>query len=204
MDRKLSKIPISAYSSPKAGQEAIKNSGFNTYNGLADMPEEWELKLSDSFMEKSPKNSVELTVKVYNVNYKKGARLLAKSETLSEYSFFVQKARGYMLVGQGREEAIGMAVEECIREGILTSFLEKYGREVIKMLFKEITMEEYGDIREADGIEKGMEKGIEKGMEKGIEKGKMETALSFKQAGVEPALIAKCTGLPIDVIKSLN
>ena len=192
MDRKLSKIPISAYSSPKAGQEAIKNSGFNTYNGLADMPEEWELKLSDSFMEKSPKNSVELTVKVYNVNYKKGARLLEKSETLSDYSLFIQKARNYMLVGEERESAIRIAVEDCISEGILTDFLEKYGKEVIKMLFKEITMEEYGDIREADGIEKGMEQKA------------METALNLKQAGVEPALIAKCTGLPIDVVKSLN
>lgn len=63
------------------------------YNGTEEQPEEQELKLSDAFIVKCDKISIEARIKVINVNYDKGAEILEKSRTLREYSIFIQKIR---------------------------------------------------------------------------------------------------------------
>ena len=54
------------------------------YNGKEDQPLESELKLSDTYIAKCDKISLEAVVKVINVNYEKGARILKKCQTLRE------------------------------------------------------------------------------------------------------------------------
>lgn len=54
------------------------------------------------------------------------------------------------------------------------------------------------------GFEKGIEKGMEKGMEKGIEKGEMQLIKKMLQNGVEPAFIAKNTGVVLQKIKEIQ
>jgi hypothetical protein len=51
------------------------------------------------------------------------------------------------------EDAISKAVLQCHKEGILTDFLAKYGLEALSMEYRIVTQEEYGDLREQDGIE---------------------------------------------------
>lgn len=46
------------------------------YNGREELPLEQELKLSDAFVQKCDKLSIEVVVKVINVNYEKGYSLL--------------------------------------------------------------------------------------------------------------------------------
>lgn len=69
------------------------------------------------------------------------------------------------------------------------------------------TMEYAIEDAEAKGLARGMEKGIAKGIEKGIAKGErlaaLRTAGKMKEAGVDPSLIAECTGLSMDEIQDL-
>lgn len=55
----------------------------------------------------------------------------------------------------------------------------------------------------AEGLAEGEAKGIAKGLAEGITKGKLEIALNMKNEGIDDALIAKMTGLPIDEINKL-
>ncbi|MFM9330351.1 Rpn family recombination-promoting nuclease/putative transposase [Paenibacillus mesotrionivorans] len=54
------------------------------------------------------------------------------------------------------------------------------------------------------GLEQGIEKGIEKGIEQGIEKGKLEVARQMIAERLEPQLIAKVTGLPLEEINRMR
>lgn len=93
------------------------------YNGQEEMPLEQELKLSDAFLEKRDTIFIEVTVKVINVNYEKGARLLEKCRLLQEYSILIHKIRIHRKKGMDLAEAIAASVHECVGEGILAEFL---------------------------------------------------------------------------------
>ena len=77
------------------------------------------------------------------------------------------------------EEAVERAVEECIKEGILTEFLMRNRAEVIKVSIYEYDREfEEKKLRKAeyeagrqDGIEIGRQDGIEIGRQAGIKAG---------------------------------
>ena len=72
------------------------------------------------------------------------------------------------------EAAAERAVQECIREGILSEFLRKNYEEVKNMF----VLEYHEDIAQKgwfeDGREEGLKQGMEKGMEKGMEQGLLE------------------------------
>ncbi len=150
------------------------------YNGKGQFPEERELRLSDAYLEGAGKSSLELKIRVLNVNFEKHASILSRCKTLSEYSRFVHTVRKFKTEeGLELEAAIKKVMNICIEQGVLKEFLSKHGSEVRNMIFHELSDEEYGRIREEDGYEKGyeagIEKGIEKGLERGIEKGRAES-----------------------------
>lgn len=99
------------------------------YEGVEDAPVEWELKLSDAFKEKCDTISVEVVVKVINVNYEKGAELLARCKTMQEYSLFMHMIR------------------------------VKYAEagDIMSVLEVNLTIEEREEIRWQDGYEEGVE-----------------------------------------------
>ncbi|MDF2937538.1 MAG: transposase [Paenibacillaceae bacterium] len=55
-----------------------------------------------------------------------------------------------------------------------------------------------------EGKEEGIREGIEQGIEKGIEKGKLEVARQMIAERLDPALIAKVTGLPLEDINRMR
>ena len=60
---------------------------------------------------------------------------------------------------------------------------------------------------EAKGRKEGREEGIAEGREEGIAKGRAENAIEMahklKREGVDPAIIAKCSGLSIEEVEAL-
>ena len=58
------------------------------YNGTRDMPAYHEMKLSDAYIDKSDngKCSLQLVIRVYNINSDAGSEILEKSCTLKQYS----------------------------------------------------------------------------------------------------------------------
>jgi hypothetical protein len=106
---------------------------------------------------------LELVVRVYNINSGHNGEMLERCETLKGYSVFVDKVRGYEGKGRARDEAIGLAVKDCIAQGILKEFLERHGAEVVNMLFTEWNWDDAFAVQREEGREEGWEEGLERG-----------------------------------------
>ena len=192
------------------------------YNGTKDFPAYQELRLSNSFLgekQKDEEDALQLIVKVYNINTEKNSEILGRCETLRQYSRFVEIMRSYKEDSELTNDVIVEVLNRCKKEGILTEFLDKYGTEIVEMLFKELTREEDLEISRLDGYEegfnsgeragfsKGERAGFSKGERAGAERGAMqrqcEIAKNFKKSGIPIDVIAKNTGLSEEEIAAL-
>jgi flagellar biosynthesis/type III secretory pathway protein FliH len=70
-----------------------------------------------------------------------------------------------------RHKAVDLAVDECMKRGILAEFFKIYGSEVKYMLYTEQYEAKLRGVWEDYGMERGREEGIGIGMEKGLKKG---------------------------------
>ena len=126
------------------------------YNGEKEQPLEQVLTLSDAFMNPVGENSVELKVKVININSDKAHEILDKCGILREYSQFISMVRKY----SDEESAIKKAIKECIEKGILADYLKRKGSEVENMLIAEYSYEEDMQVKLQEGIWQGRREGI--------------------------------------------
>ena len=126
------------------------------YNGEKEQPLEQVLTLSDAFMNPVGENSVELKVKVININSDKAHGILDKCGILKEYSRFISTVRKY----SDEEGAIKKAIKECIEKGILADYLKRKGSEVENMLIAEYSYEEDMQVKLQEGIWQGRREGI--------------------------------------------
>ena len=122
------------------------------YNGEKEQPLEQVLTLSDAFMNPVGENSVELKVKVININSDKAHEVLDKCGILKEYSQFISTVRKY----SEEESAIKKAIKECIEKGILADYLKRKGSEVENMLIAEYSYEEDMQVKLQEGIWQGI------------------------------------------------
>ena len=184
------------------------------YNGTKDFPAYQELRLSDSFLgekQKDEEDALQLIVKVYNINTEKNSEILGRCETLRQYSRFVEIMRSYKEDSELTNDVIVEVLNRCKKEGVLTEFLDKYGTEIVEMLFKELTREEDLEISRLDGYEEGFNSGeragFSKGERAGAERGAMQEkigiAKNFKESGIPIDIIAKNTGLSEEEIAEL-
>ena len=148
---------------------------------------------------KNEEDALQLIVKVYNINTEKNSEILKKCETLRQYSRFVEIMRSYREDSELTNDVIVEVLDKCRKEGILTEFLDKYGTEIVEMLFKELTREEDLEISRLDGYEEGERAGFTKGERAGAERGakqkQCEIAKSLRESGIPIDVIAKNTGL---------
>ena len=182
------------------------------YDGKEDFPEYQEMKLSDAFLgDEECEISLQLTVRVYNINSDKNNEILKKCETLKQYSLFVERVRALQDKGQLSASRITELISGCIDSGILPDFLRKYGTEMVEMLFRELTREEDMEISRLDGYDDGLEEGLRKGRAEGeatgLEKGRaaaiLELAKVMKSNGRPITQIAADTGLTVEEIDRL-
>lgn len=121
---------------------------YTFYNGKEDFPLEQELLLSDAFENPTGENSVELKVKVININSGKAHGLLRKCGILREYSQFIDTVRKY----SGEEDSIKKAINDCIKQGILADYLKRKGSEVRNMLIAEYSYGEDMQVKQQEAI----------------------------------------------------
>ena len=157
------------------------------YNGTKDAPLEQTLKLSDAFVGECDKISLDLMVKVINVNYDKGADILDKCKTLREYSMFIHKVRTVRDELGDLDVAIDASIRECISEGILAEFLKNNKGDVMSFLEVNLTEEEKDAIRRQDGYNEAVR----------------DTALRMKEEGFDYDVIEKITSLSKEEIEKL-
>ena len=130
---------------------------FVFYNGEEDAPLEEELRLSAAYEGKAGENSLELTVKVININLGKDHEILKKCRVLREYSMLIDMIRRNQKAK--RDEAVKEAVRECIKKGILSEYLARKGSEVINMLTAEYDYEMDIRVKQEEAREEGREEG---------------------------------------------
>ena len=150
------------------------------YNGTQNYPVQQELSLSDAFMTKPGINSMELKVKVININTDKTHEILDKCRILKEYSLFIETVRSYAK----EEDPIKKAIEECISKGILEEYLKRKGSEVRNMLVAEYSYEEDIKVKQEESRQEGIEQGREQGREQEREQmivNALTTTKSIKQ-----------------------
>ncbi len=170
------------------------------YNGTEDAPLMKDMKLSDAFMAECDTMALEVVVRFINVNYEKGAELLAKCKTMQGYSMLIHMVR----VKYGECGDLGTAIEESIREcesrGILKDFLKEQGGDVMSFLFDKMSREECEAVREADGYEKGKAEGEKLGETRGIQ----AVAVNMLEMDIDIPTIARATGLSEDEVRDIK
>ena len=143
------------------------------YNGEMEMPDRWELRLSDAF--DGRKGDMDLTVGVLNINDAPHRPLLDKCHALKSYSVFVAKVREHVKNGSTLEAAVGEAVRYCIANDYLEEyFRQKQQEEVFDMLNFAWDQERALEVR----AEEAREDGIKEGLSRGLSQGVLETTLS--------------------------
>ncbi|MCM1287842.1 MAG: hypothetical protein NC240_05980 [Clostridium sp.] len=144
------------------------------YNGSEPQPECREYRLSDAYMTKTAKVSLELIVTQLNINEGYNSELLEKCPDLFQYMQYVSKIREYNK-DMPLEEAVPKAVAECINEGILKEFLLLNKAEVVSMSIFEYDAELH--------MQMEREEAFEDGRAEGIEQGNKQSALRMIEAG---------------------
>ena len=164
------------------------------YNGKKEQPENRMLKLSDAFIIEKSDIKLEVIVKVININYGK-SKILEKSKSLNEYSYFIYEIQKYLDEGLPLKEAIKNAIQDCIKQNVLKNFLERNGSEVINMLYTEFDIDVAKEVWQEEAKEQGRQEGI-------VQRNK-EIAKSLLDI-LDIEMIAKKTGLTIEEIEQMK
>ncbi len=146
---------------------------FVFYNGEEDYPMEKTLKLSDAFINKEKDISLELIVRVFNINKDKNNPILKKCKKLNEYSTFVEETR--KLHKLNPDTGFEKAIKKCISKGILKEYLKRKNMEVNNMLISEYDYEMDIAVQREEAAREAT-KEIEKKANAEIEKLKAEVA----------------------------
>jgi hypothetical protein len=158
------------------------------YNGKDDLPEQDTLRLSSAFMEEAAAQSLELTVRVLNINQGYNEGIVKKSETLNGYVAFISKVRENQGNGVGLTDAVTKAIKYCMENHILQGFLTQHASEVLNMLTTEFKLEDAQEVWREEGLEEGLERGLEKGREEGREEGLEKGLEKGREEGLEKGL----------------
>lgn len=124
------------------------------YNGTVFQPERQVLRLSDSYEKQQDSPELELTVTVYNINRGCNEEIMSACRLLREYAEYVEKVREYAEKIPFKE-AVEKAVDQCIREGILSEFLKKNRAEAIDVWLYEYDEKGYMQDIYYEGLEQG-------------------------------------------------
>lgn len=129
------------------------------YNGTAPQPEKQLLKLSNAFFHQEENPQLELKVLVLNINHGNNLRLMDQCRILKEYTEYVDLVRSYA-ARMDIEDAVNLAVDACIKNGILEDFLRKNKAEVVAMSIFEYDEEAVMALIRSDEREDGRNEGL--------------------------------------------
>ncbi|MBE6359929.1 MAG: hypothetical protein E7059_00560, partial [Treponema bryantii] len=145
---------------------------FVFYNGTEDYPVETELRLSDAFIfpdEKynvqNNKFSVEITVKIVNINTDKNNPILKQCKKLEEYSLLIDYIRESKK--QNPKAPLEQAINKALQNGVLSEYLKRKSTEIKNMLIAEYSYETDIKVQRREAYREGLAEGIEQGIERG-------------------------------------
>ena len=137
------------------------------YNGKVPIKDGEILKLSDLYLDTEEEDSVslEVIVKVININSDSGSEVLDNCRVLREYAEFVDKVREYKELGTA--DYMKEAITYCIEHHILEEYLKRKGSDVMGFLCAEYDYEMDMRVQKEESFEDGMKKGEEIGKQMG-------------------------------------
>ena len=154
------------------------------YNGQEEQPDRQMLHLSDLYITKSEKPSLELEALMLNVNMGHNQELMAACKSLREYAEYVDWVRRYAKE-MPLDQAVDRAIDICIHKGILAEFLEKNKAEVKKVSIYEYDEEEHMRMEREESWREGKREGLEAGELQGRIKMLIETYNEFGKSPEE-------------------
>jgi len=113
--------------------------------------------------------------------------LLKKSETLGDYSAFIEQVRHNKRSGLLPSDAIKEAIKWGVSQGLLGEYLTEHGAEVTSMLYTEFNI----DIAKEVWQEEAREDGYEEGLATAKEKFEAELEAKDKELADKNAELAK-------------
>ena len=182
------------------------------YNGTEKEKDSWVNHLSEAFENLSGDPKLELEVLTININEGHNPELMEQCQTLREYAQYVACVRRYAREFE-LNEAVKLAVDECIRNNILSEFLRANKSEVIAMsIFEYDKEEEERKLRKAEyeagvaaGMKDGMKAGIKAGVADGISKGKIlakkDAVSSLITLGLTVEQISSALKVDVETVK---
>ena len=170
------------------------------YNGTEKRRDSWVNHLSEAFENLPGNPKLELEVLTININEGHNEELMEHCQTLKEYAKYVNCVRKY-----ARElelnEAVKLAVDECIRNNILSEFLRANKSEVISMsIFEYDKEEEERKLRKAE-YEAGVADGFNNGFNDGINTAKKDAAITLTELHMPIEQIALALKVDIEAVK---
>ena len=147
---------------------------------------------------------LELEVLTLNINEGHNKELMEQCQTLKEYAQYVNYVRRYAKDFE-LNEAVKLAVNECIHDNILSDFLRVNKAEVISMsIFEYDKEEEEKKLRKAE-FEAGREAGFLEGQKHAALQSSIESAKRMlKSNKLSPEDISIFSGLSLDEVKKLQ
>ena len=106
---------------------------------------------------------------------------------LEGYSILIAKIRAWISKGKPKEEAVELAVDECIRENILADILEKHKAEATTMILEEYNEELHIKNEKEISFEDGFRQGVDQGITQGVTG--LVSAIHRLKAGESPEAI---------------
>lgn len=106
------------------------------YNGEESQPERYEINLSRAFEKKVENPQCEIKCTVYNINYGRNSKLMSQCKVLRDYLAFVDYVRMYHKKQEfeNLEMAINLAIDRCIRDGVLIDFFDNNRENVVNAM----------------------------------------------------------------------
>ena len=178
------------------------------YNGTEKKKDSWVNHLQEAFENLSGNPKLELEVLTLNINEGHNPELMEQCQTLREYAQYVACVRRYAKEFE-LNKAVKLAVDECIRNNILSEFLRANKSEVISMsIFEYDKEEEERKLRKAEyeaGVAAGMKDGVKAGVADGISKGKIlaknDAASSLITLGLTVEQISSALKVDVETVK---
>lgn len=96
--------------------------------------------------------------RLVNINYGHNKTLMDNCKRLHDYSYFVDCVRKNLQHGYIRHDAVVLAVEECIEQGILEDVLVKHRTEVVDIFLTRFDKKMYEEALREEGRDEMLEK----------------------------------------------
>ena len=164
---------------------------FVIYNGKKELKDVEEYRLSDMFLRKDGKETLELTVTMYNINKGKNKELLEACRPLREYAWITNTIAEKRKEGCTPIEAIERMLKEMPKEFVVYDKIQANRLEVVDMLETEFDEEKFKRMFKKEGYEEG----VQRGLKEGEQKQKTETCLQLLKKSMSISFIEDITGL---------